>query len=196
MNDLKTIFKEKSYQINPYVLKNIKSLNVSLEEFLLLLYFINEKPNLNLGEIKEKLSMSEEEILNAYSNLLTKGLIEVVVDKKDNKITETISLESFYNKLVLNKKEDKNVPNDIFYKFESELGRSLSGIEYETINSWVNKGISEEVMESALKEAIIRGAPNLRYIDRLLYEWNKKPNSNNEEEYEELYDYDWLGVSK
>jgi len=192
MNDVKALFKEKSFQINSYILKSIKSLNLNLDEFLLVLYFINESPFLDLEKIKERIGLKDEEILNAYSHLLELSLIETEVVKVDGKMNETINLEHFYDKLALNKKEEVDVPNDIFYKFESELGRSLSGIEYETINNWVNNGINTETIESALKEAIMRGAPNLRYIDKLLYEWIKKTNTS-EEEYKELFDYDWLG---
>ena len=42
MNDLKSLYKQKNYQINSLVLKSIKGLNLSLAEFLLILYFINE----------------------------------------------------------------------------------------------------------------------------------------------------------
>ena len=107
MFDLKKLFKQKNYQINPLILKSIKTLNLTLNEFLLIVYFINEEPFLDLVKIKEVLGFSDEEILNIYSDLLTKGLIEVIVEKKDTKVSETISLELFYDKLVLNGKEDE-----------------------------------------------------------------------------------------
>ncbi len=197
MNDLKKLYKQKSYQINPLILKNIKTLNLTLNGFLLILYFLNEKPSLDLEDIKSKLSLNEEEILNTYSELLTKGIIDIKVETIDGKVTESISLEMFYDKLILNSKNDKTNESDIYSKFESEFGRSLSPIEYETINNWLNNGVSEETITSALKEAVINGVSNLRYIDKIIYEWTKKTRkpTENEEEYKELFDYDWLGAS-
>ncbi len=70
----------------------------------------------------------------------------------------------------------------------------MSPIEYETINSWLNQGIEEEMILNALREAVINGVSNLRYIDKILYEWKKKKDIP-KEEYKELFDYDWLGDS-
>ena len=191
----KELFKEKSFQINPNVLKNIKNLNLSLNEFLLILYFINIEPSLNLEEIKKYLNFTNEEILNIYSDLLTKGMIEIQVIKENGALTEKISLEMFYDKLILNKPKEDVKDTDIFSKFENEFARSLSPIEYETINNWLNNNVSEEIIASALKEAVINGVTNLRYIDKIIYEWTRKSKKPENEEYKELFDYDWLGAN-
>lgn len=197
MNDMKTLFKQTSFQINPLVLKNVKKLNIDLNEFLLLLYFINKSPNLDLENIKETIGLNEEEILNTYSSLITKGLIEIIVEKENGKVVENISLELLYDKLVLNAPVKSPESSDIYTKFESEFGRTLSPMEYETINNWINNGVSEEMITSALREAVISNACNLRYIDKIIYEWTKKktnPNTNkDDEEYVPLYNCDWLG---
>lgn len=196
MNDLKVLYKQKSFSINPLILKNINSLNLSLNEFLLILYFLNQKTTLDLEDIKTHLGFTEEEILNIYSELLNKCLIEIKVEKENGKVNELISLDMFYDKLILNSKKVIENKTDIYSKFESEFGRSLSPIEYETINNWINNGVSEETITSALKEAVINGVSNLRYIDKIIYEWTKKTRKPEEEtEYKELFDYDWLGAS-
>lgn len=196
MNDLKVLYKQKSFSINPLILKNINSLNLSLNEFLLILYFLNQKTTLDLEDIKTHLGFTEEEILNIYSELLNKCLIEIKVEKENGKVNELISLDMFYDKLILNSKKALENKTDIYSKFESEFGRSLSPIEYETINNWINNGVSEETITSALKEAVINGVSNLRYIDKIIYEWTKKTRKPEEEtEYKELFDYDWLGAS-
>ncbi len=193
MNDLRSLFKERSYIINPYVLKNIKSLNISLNEFLLIIYFLNEKPYLDLEKIKETLGFTTEEALNTYSELLSKGIIITNLNKEEGKVTEVVSLELFYDKLILNTKVNSKKDSDIFSKFESEFGRTLSPIEYETINNWLENNISENLILSALKEAVINGVSNLRYIEKIIYEWTKKgKNIDEDEEYEELFDCDWI----
>lgn len=195
MENIKNEYLSLSYQINTKVVKGLKALNINFDEFLLLLYFINEKKCLDIVDINDKVSLSEEEVLNAYSSLLSKGLIEVKIEKINGKVNEMISLESLYNKLILSSSKKENKKTDIYSKFEREFGRSLSPIEYETINNWINNGVREETIESALKEAVINGVSNLRYIDKIIYEWTKKGSKQVEkEENYEIFDYDWLGM--
>lgn len=191
MNNVRASFKTKNFIINENVVKTIKNLDITLKEFLLLLYFINIKALLDLNDIKKVLGFNEEEILNTYTSLITKGLIEVKVFKESGVVSEVISLDMFYDKLVMNTKNEKN-NTDIYSKFESEFGRSLSPIEYETINRWLENGVSEEIITSALKEAVINGASNLRYIDKIIYEWTKKGVKPKEEDYTFIDDFDWL----
>lgn len=191
MNNVRASFKTKNFIINENVVKTIKNLDITLKEFLLLLYFINIKALLNLNDIKKVLGFNEEEILNTYTSLITKGLIEVKVFKDSGVVSEVISLDMFYDKLVMNTKNEEN-NTDIYSKFESEFGRSLSPIEYETINRWLENGVSEEIITSALKEAVINGASNLRYIDKIIYEWTKKGVKPKEEDYTFIDDFDWL----
>ena len=194
MNDVRASFKTKNFIINETVVKTIKNLDITLMEFLLLLYFINVKALLDLNDIKKVIGFNEEEILNTYTSLITKGLIEVKVFKDSGVVSEVISLDMFYDKLVMNTKNEEN-NTDIYSKFESEFGRSLSPIEYETINRWLENGVSEEIITSALKEAVINGACNLRYIDKIIYEWTKKGIRPKEEDYSFIDDFDWLNDS-
>ena len=195
MMELKMMYKHKNFQLNPLILKNLKHLNLTLNEFLLILYFINEVPSLDLQKIKETLGLTDEEILNTYSDLLNKSLIEVIVEKEKGIVIERISLESFYDKLILSGNINKEeVTEDVFTMFEKEFGRTLSPIEYETINKWIENGVKEEVITNALREAVINGAANLRYIDKIIYEWTKQGRAPKEET-RELFDYDWVGGS-
>ena len=72
-----------------------------------------------------------------------------------------------------NLKENKT-STSLFEMFEQEFGRTLSPMEYEIINGWINDNFSEELIIEALKEATFNGVSSLRYIDRILLEWKKK----------------------
>jgi DNA replication protein len=50
----------------------------------------------------------------------------------------------------------------------------MSPIELETINAWLMASYSEELILGALREAVYNGVSNFRYIDKILYEWDKK----------------------
>ena len=47
-------------------------------------------------------------------------------------------------------------------------------MEVEIIKAWLENNISEELIREALKEATFNGVSNLRYIDKILYEWGRK----------------------
>lgn len=191
MDNIKKMYKEKNFLINTLVLKNVRNLKIDIDELLLLLYFINVEESLDLAKIKGYINFTDEEILNVYSNLLAKGLIEVKTFKNNGIFSEKISLDVFYDKLILGAKEDVKTNEDIYSKFENEFGRSLSPMEYETINRWISSGVKEELIVEALREAVINNVRNLRYIDKIIYEWTKKT-MRPKEESEELFDYDWL----
>ena len=118
---------------------------------------------------------------------------DLIRDGFENRIEEEISLDLFYNKLLMtNKKEE--VTTDIFSVFENEFGRTLSPIEYQTINAWLEKGTDEETIKKALKEAVINGVSNLRYIDKILFEWSKIKSDSKDKEsaHTVIFDYNWL----
>lgn len=182
---------------------------LSLNEFLLMLYFDNSFDLIfDINLITKTLCMSEEEVLSAYGSLLSKKLIKVTAEKDGfGKVIEKVSLENFYNEIKEDNKstEKENSKQDIFSIFESDFGRTLSNMDYEIINAWIDKGFSEELIIAALKEAVYNGVCNLRYIDKVLYEWNrkgiktpeevkKKMEDNNEAQMLEtsVLNFDWL----
>ncbi len=152
--------------------------NLSLNEFLLLLYFDNSFDLVfDIKVVAKTLNMSEEQVLEAYSSLMKKKLIKVKAEKDGyGKVIEKVCLDNFYNEIKTDVKnsEIESSKEDIFSIFESNFGRSLSPMDYEIINAWIDKGFSEELVIAALNEAVYNGVPNLRYIDKVLYEWNRK----------------------
>ena len=159
-------------------IKEALKLNLSLNEFLLLLYFDNSYDSVfDIALLSKTLNMSEEQILQAYGSLMAKKLIKVVAIKDGyGKVIEKVSLDNFYNeiKTEYKTKEEETKKEDIYSIFEKEFGRTLSSMDYEIINAWIDNGFSEELVIAALKEAVYNGVPNLRYIDKVLYEWNRK----------------------
>lgn len=185
-------------------------LNLSLAEFLLLIYFENcDDLSFDLDSISNKLKIDENTILNAYNNLLTSGIITLTSEKnKEGKRIDKISLDGFYEKVLETKKNEKNkkLKEDIFSTFESEFRRPLTGFEFEIIKAWLEKMYSEDLILAALKEAVYNGATNIRYVDTILYEWSKKGIKTKEDvenamknrydnvklEETNVFDYNWL----
>ena len=195
MSDLRKIFETKDFVINTNIIKNISHLDINIDEFLLLLYFINVSCNLNSDDIKEKLGFDEERIVNTFSSLVNKKYIEMVVTNKNGEVIEQINLDPFYDRLALNSNTNNNKESDIYSLFEIEFGRTLSSFEYELINKWIESGVSEETIKNALKEAILNNVRSFKYIDKIIYDWSKngvKKRIKEDKSLEEMFEYDWL----
>ena len=62
-----------------------------------------------------------------------------------------------------------NVNVNIFDYIESNFGRTLNAIEYEEINSWEDN----ELTRYAIKQAVLNGAYNIKYISKILFNYKK-----------------------
>ena len=163
-----------------YLLKYYKDFALTMDEFVFIMYLYNQGNNVifDPNKICDELNIKNSEVLTYISNLTDKKLINVETKKNDKGvIEEVISLDGFYSKislLVMDKVNSKDVTDsDIYSTIEKEFGRTLSPMEYEIIKSWLSNNISEELIVEALREATFNGVSNLRYIDKILYEWGK-----------------------
>lgn len=204
----------KKYIIETVFLKESLKHNLTLNEFLILMYFDNEYDVIfDVKKVARAISLSEKEVLNAFGSLLDKKLITLISVKNENgKLMDKVSLDNLYNGIKDNEKnkEKDNKKQDLFSKFQEGYGHSLSGTDYELINGWLQDGFTDELILGALNEANYNGKTSLRYIDRILYEWKKKGfkkmadvnnhmitrNTTSEEEqpkYEtQIWEYNWL----
>ena len=168
---------KKDYIVKNFLLKIIKEMNLSLNEAILIIYFMNqETPILDIDNIKSEAYLSEEEIMEAYEKLVTLGIIETKVIKENGTLEEIISLDNIIKSVSqdITKEGKAKLTVDLFQKFEEEFGRSLSPMEYEIINNWLDEGTSEELILEALKEAIYNNVKSLRYIEKILLNWKDK----------------------
>lgn len=193
MKELRNEFLIKDFVVNRNIVKSIGNIDITLDEFLMVLYFINVSYDLDVESIKSYLGFDEEKAVSVFSSLMNKKYIEMDVSNVGGKVIEQICLDPLFDRLVLNKKtEDKSC--DIFGMFESELGRTLSSFEYEMINSWISNGVSDEMIRDALKEAILNNVRSFKYIDKIIYDWTRngvKKRIKEERMQETLFDYDW-----
>lgn len=199
--------KDRDIQIPSILFYNYKKLNITEEELIVIIYLMNNTNEFDLKTISTKLNIEPKNLLELINNLNIKGLLSIDIVSKNNIKQEFLSIESIYKKIILleqNEKENKQEFSNIFNKFEQEFARTLSPIEYEIINTWLDNDFSEEVILLALKEAVYNGVNNLRYIDKILFEWRKKGIKNkkdmdlrNKKKQEqpvkkEIFSYDWL----
>ena len=177
------IFKNGSIVIPMYLFKNYENLKLDLNEFVFLMYLNNcgDGVVFNPQKIESDLGYDLGKTMGLVDSLTEKGFISVDVSKNEKGYMEdTISLDGFFSKLKLlvvddvNNNTEDTKDSTIFELIESEFGRTLSSMEYEIIKAWLENNISEELIREAVKEAVFNGVSNLKYIDKILYEWGKK----------------------
>lgn len=166
-----------------------KELNIADDEALIILHLLafhaqgNDFPTPN--DLKTRMDMQGNAISNQLQKLMQKGFMEITqgVDAS-GKLSEKYSLYPLWERILhlletkshkQEVKSQKQEEGEIFNLFEAELGRLLSPMELETINMWIDVDKhSPTIIKMALKEAVLASKVNLRYIDRILFEWKKK----------------------
>ena len=202
---LKELIKEERISVPLYVLRILKDLNLSPDELMLIIYlYSKDKEVFNPNKICEDLGFDLMSVMDVISSLNDKKILMVNTIKDEKGIMqEIIDMEALYEKITikvvekLNKKEvgDENLHELI----EKEFGRNLSPLEHEMIDDW-EEANSKELIKEAVKEASMNGVNNMRYIDKILFDWGKKgiknpsdiPKMKEEEIKEEIYNCDWL----
>ena len=206
------LLKDKNYIMPSYLLKNYKKIGLTSDLFVLVCYLINlDNPIVcDYKRFSNDLNIEQLEVMNMINDLTLKKMIEKNVKKNNSsKLEEYINLDLLYNKLFMLIIDEEETDDDSIYGiFERELNRSLSPIEYELVNGWLDCGYKKDIIISALKEAVFNGANNFRYIDKILSEWNKKgidtleKVEKNKREFKKLVnkvevpDYDWLNQNE
>lgn len=200
--------KEKDFIIKNFLIKVALELKLSLNETMLLVYFMNqEEPTLNIPNITSSIYLKEEEIMASFSKLIAINLITLKVVKGEDGIRkEIISLDNIirYVTTDITKKHASLEKDNLFDIFEKEFGRPLSTMEFEIINEWLDAGYEKDLILEALKESVYNGYKSLKSISSKLEFWKEKgiktkkdiAKSLSEEAEKnspvDLFDYNWL----
>ena len=142
--------------------------------------FIMAKPQLDANTKRKKdgkkggrpSKKDDENVSNNYE--------ETIVSEEEN-YKKTSGFENKNHRLK-NKKPNVNVNDNVndnvnvnanvnVLEFaEKEFGRTLSSSEVEFINSWE---YNPEIIKLAIKETVLNQVFNVKYTDKILYEWDK-----------------------
>ena len=211
-DNLLTILKQKPITIPQVLFQNYKNLNLTPEEFLVLIYILNigDKIPYNPELFATGLSLNKLTVMELINNLSEKNVLNIKIEKnKNNRQEEYIYTDILYDKLLKLIQNQDQVLNpdttDIIDIFEKEFGRLLSPMELEKIKSWINDNLPKELIVEALKEATYNGVHRMSYIDKILFDWQSKGLKTKEDvkkdrnSYKqsktkeiEVYDYNWL----
>lgn len=186
-----TYFNGYNFVVNSVIFEKIHAYNLSLNEFLLLLYYLNfENKQFNINDLKKHLKLSRSDLLSALNGLIEKKLItlETAKDSKGT-IVEHISLANFYK--LLDEDNDDNLKNLQAY-IVNDCGVKLKSGDVEIIAEWLNRGFDYNHIKECVDKSIYNGKFDVRFVDKLLYESDNISRVSDDK----LFDYDWLEEEK
>ena len=118
-------------------------------------------------EIEKRIIIPTMFLVDRYLEKNGEGYLEKIIDpiKKNIKENNTSNNNTSINNTTTTVEEE----NKLFEIIEKNFGRTLSPIENEEIMEWEDT----ELTRYAIKKAVLRGKFNIRYISKILYEWEK-----------------------
>ena len=155
------------------LLEYYKKLGITDLEALILLMIEHltkdEKSLITASNLALKMGLDEEELDVIMNNLYVKGLIDI---KTDNGKLIT-SLEPTYSKIldclrdtilksaeIKENKEAESAREEVINELKDALGRDLTGLEEESVTTWISSDIDKKIIINSIKDA-----KQLRYVD-------------------------------
>ena len=177
-------FKSGNLVLPSELLLNYNRLFSSSDDFLVWQFFYLQNTTalgeLSPSQIAEKIGKQVTEVNQAISRLTEKGLLQYRTIELNGEIEvifdATLALErldQLFEKQAPN--QVQSTPNDLkslVDTFQQELGRLLSPFEIEDLEKSLKEdGTSADLIKEALREAVLNGKPNWKYIQAILRNW-------------------------
>ena len=181
----KKVINAGSTNINNLLIQHFQELQFTSDEFVL---FVNLKMFQEQGihfpataQLTKNTGFSVPQIYQLTQSLIDKHLIQIESRTSQNKkYQDYYDLSPAFEKLEVKQQttpiqDTNNEVQNLFQKIEVEFGRPLSPIERQTIQEWLQKDkYSPEIINLALKEAVLNQVYSLKYMDRILINWEKQ----------------------
>ena len=177
-------FKSGNLVLPSELLLNYNRLFSSSDDFLVWQFFYLQNTTalgeLSPSQIAEKIGKEVTEVNQAISRLTDKGLLQYRTIELNGEIEvifdATLALErldQLFEKQAPNQvKPAQNDLKSLVETFQQELGRLLSPFEIEDLEKSLKEdGTSADLIKEALREAVLNGKPNWKYIQAILRNW-------------------------
>ena len=177
-------FKSGNLVLPSDLLLNYNQLFSSSDDFLIWQFFYLQNTTalgeLSPSQIAEKIGKEVTEVNQAISRLTDKGLLQYRTIELNGEIEvifdATLALErldQLFEKQAPNQvKPAQNDLKSLVETFQQELGRLLSPFEIEDLEKSLKEdGTSADLIKEALREAVLNGKLNWKYIQAILRNW-------------------------
>lgn len=155
----------------PYILlTNYRALGLSDQDMMVIIqmtaYQQKQGTFPSLDELAARMSLSKGDVAATLQRLFGDGLIQQVEGR--------VSIRPLLER-ALSPTHGERVASSIFVRFEEEFGRLLSPLEYEQILLWLrDDAYPEWMVTEALRESVLSGVFNFRYVDTILRDWSRQ----------------------
>lgn len=172
-----------------YLLDHFREVGMTTDQLLVYLqlrrYMDRGEPLPDATVIASHLGWDKQRVYQLLHEMITQKLmvITTVTDSQGQKqdaydfrlLTEKLSQLAVKTTQQVVKQTASNDRSAIFNKIETEFGRPLSPLEMESITQWLDEDhYRPELIQLALKEAVLSQAYSLKYMDRILLSWERK----------------------
>lgn len=146
-----------------------KTLGLTDTDAMLVLHIITyqqaERSFPSLDELVDRMSLGRDGIAALLQRLTGMGLLQQ--HSSDQRASIRPLLERLYGL-----QESAEAVQSVFVRFEQEFGRLLSPLEYEQVMRWMDDDrYPEWLVVEALRESVMAGVFNFRYVDTILRDW-------------------------
>lgn len=175
--------------VSSLLLAHFHELGMTNDEFLVYLQLKsfydagNHFPDMAI--IAQRMRLSRPQIYQIIHRMIQKKVLTIETNQDESgRSQDQYDFKLLYRKLATlltqaqqqaatTKKENQR--QQLFEQIETEFGRPLSPMEFETVAAWLDEDhYQPEVVSLALREAVLNQAYSLKYMDRILLSWERK----------------------
>ena len=178
-------FKSGNLVLPSALLLHFKELFPSSDDFLVWQFFYLQNTTgleeMSPSQIAERIGKEISDVNQAISNLTERGLLQYRTIELNGEIEllfdASLALERLDNLLgAAHSSSDQLTPQNqlkgLVETFQQELGRLLTPFEIEDLTKTLKEdGTSADLIKEALREAVLNGKANWKYIQAILRNW-------------------------
>ena len=178
-------FKSGNLVLPSALLLHFKELFPSSEDFLVWQFFYLQNTtalgDVSPSQIAEIIGKEVADVNQSISNLTENGLLQYRTIELNGEIELIFDASLAFERLdslLDSQTPATTVPNpqnqlkDLVETFQQELGRLLTPFEIEDLSKTVKEdGVKVDLIKEALREAVLNGKPNWKYIQAILRNW-------------------------
>lgn len=163
------------------LLDHYKDLGLKEDEALVILmieHLLNQGNKLVTADLLSlKMNFKSKELDGILVNLVSRKFLEydfkgdemrTSIDPLRKRLYEQFEMDIIKDKASLVSANKAEALNRLFSHFEKTYKRTLSPVERDYVESWLDKGYGEEDIKNAMSDAYVAGKRSLKSVDKML----------------------------